>query len=288
MPTVTAVINQKGGVGKTTTAMNLAAALAERGKSVLLVDLDPQGNLSAHAGVDADAAKVTVYDVLLGEATLLDVLVVAAEPGLRVAPSNIDLAAAEIELAGRPGREIILRDALEVLKGEGDRGAAPKFDLVIVDCPPSLGLLSVNALAAADSVLVPMQAEFFALQGMARLLEVVELVRKRLNPRLRFDGVVACKLDKRPRLTQEVLDEIKEHFPGKLYDATVRPNVKLAEAPSFGRSVLAYAPDSNGAEDYRLLAKEFVARGAGRPTAEPAKGRGAGPHPTQAGQTGIA
>ncbi|HYC79357.1 MAG TPA: AAA family ATPase [Planctomycetota bacterium] len=255
---VTAVINQKGGVGKTTTVMNLGAALAERGKKTLLVDLDPQGNLTSHAGADADAAGRTVYDVLLGEATLLDVLLPAAEKNLWVIPSNIDLAAAEIELVGREKREIILRDALEVLKGEGDLGRAPRFEQILVDCPPSLGLLSVNALAAADAVMVPMQAEFFALQGMARLLETVDLVRKSVNPRLRFDGVVPCKVDRRPKLTQEVLDEIRKHFPDQLYDVSIRPNVKLAEAPSFGRSVLSYDPASHGAEDYRALAREFL------------------------------
>jgi chromosome partitioning protein len=260
MPTVVAVINQKGGVGKTTSAMNLGAALAEKGRKVLLVDLDPQGNLTSHAGVELGEDAATVYDVLLGEATLREALAPAGEPNIWVAPSTIDLAAAEIELAPRERRDLVLRDALEVLKADGDKGAAPKFDDVLIDCPPSLGLLSLNALAAADSVIVPMQAEFFALQGMAKLMEVVDLVRKRLNPRLRFDGVVACKVDRRPKLTQEVLDEIRTHFPDKLYDTVIRPNVKLAEAPSFGRSVLAYAGDSNGADDYRTFAAEHLKR----------------------------
>jgi chromosome partitioning protein len=260
MPTVVAVINQKGGVGKTTSAMNLGAALAEKGRSVLLVDLDPQGNLSSHGGIDADQAAATVYDVLIGEAPFREAIVATSEKNLYVAPSNLDLSAAEIELAVKTDREKILRDAFEVLKADGDAGRAPKFDDVLIDCPPSLGLLSLNAMTAADSVVVPLQTEFFALQGMAKLMDVVDLVRKTLNPRLRFDGVVACKVDKRPKLTQEVLEEIRTHFPGKLYDTVIRPNVKLAEAPSFGRSVLAYAPESNGAEDYRAFAAEHLKR----------------------------
>ncbi len=260
MPTVVAVINQKGGVGKTTSAMNLGAALAEKGRQVLLIDLDPQGNLSSHGGIDADQAPVTVYDVLIGEGPLRDAVTKTSEARLFIAPSNLDLSAAEIELSVKPNRETILRDALEILKADGEAGLAPKFDDVLIDCPPSLGLLSLNAMAAADSVVVPLQTEFFALQGMAKLMDVVEHLRLKLNPRLRFDGVVACKVDKRPRLTQEVLEEIRTHFPGKLYDTVIRPNVKLAEAPSFGMSVLSYASDSNGAEDYRAFADEHLKR----------------------------
>jgi chromosome partitioning protein len=260
MPTVVAVINQKGGVGKTTTAVNLGAALAASGKPVLLIDLDPQANLTSHVGLEPGDDAATIYDVLLGERPLRDAIHATEEAGLYAAPSTIDLSAVEIETAGVASRETILRDALETLKADGEAGLAPRFEHVVVDCPPSLGVLSINALAAADSVVVPMQAEFFALQGMAKLTEVVDLVRGRLNPRLRFDGVVACKVDRRPRLTEEVLQEIRTHFPGKLYDVVVRPNVKLAEAPSFGKSVFSYARDSHGAEDYRAFAAEYQKR----------------------------
>jgi chromosome partitioning protein len=260
---VAAVINQKGGVGKTTTAMNLAAALAESGRKVLLVDLDPQGNLTSHAGCEVEKGGTTIYDVLAGNVTAAEAIRKLEEPNLSCIPSNIDLSAAELELAAEVGREMILRDALAAL----DTDPATKFDLIVIDCPPSLGLLSLNALVASAEVIVPVQAEFFALAGIARLVEVVQLVQKRLNPGIRISGIVACKVDRRPRLSQEVLDEIRRHFATVLFETVIRPNVKLAEAPSHGQSVLKYAPESNGAGDYRALAQEYLRRTA--PAAPP-------------------
>jgi chromosome partitioning protein len=275
---VVAVINQKGGVGKTTTAMNLAAALAETGRKILLLDLDPQANLTAHAGVELGDEDSTIYDVLTGAVTAAGAVRPLAEPNLSCIPATIDLSGAELELAGEVGREMILRDALTALGA--DPGSA--YDLVIIDCPPSLGLLSLNALVASSEVLVPVQAEFFALAGIARLVEVVQLVQKRLNPKLKIAGIIACKVDRRPRLSQEVLDEIKRHFGTLLFETVLRPNVKLAEAPSHGQSVLKYATDSNGAEDYRALAREYSTRSIARAlgTAPPTAHAAAAPPPT--------
>lgn len=248
-----AVINQKGGVGKTTTTVNLGVALAGLGKSVLLIDLDPQANLGTHLGVDVAEGK-TVYDVFVQDVKLKDVIRETCEPGVSVVPSNLDLSAAEMELVSMVGRETILRDALEVL----DKGSPGHYDVVLLDCPPSLGVLTINALAASRQVLVPLQAEFFALQGMAKLTEIIGLVQRRLNPEVELTGIVACKVDRRTKLTHEVLDEVRRFFGDRLLETVIRPNVKLAEAPSHGQSVLSYAPDSNGAADYRRLAREWA------------------------------
>ena len=251
---IRAVINQKGGVGKTTTSCNLGAALAERGDNVLVIDLDPQGNLSMHVGVDIFEVEKNVYDVLTGSATIEDVIVPTSQERLFCVPSNIDLSSAEVEMVSAVGRETILKDALLTY----ERSSGRRFDWVIIDCPPSLGLLCINALAAADEILIPMQAEFFALQGMSKLLEVVEIVRRRINSRLRIGGIVACRLDTRTNLTHEVLADIGRHFPELLFETSIRQNIKLAEAPSFGQTIFGYAPDSKGAEDYRALATEFL------------------------------
>lgn len=248
-----AVINQKGGVGKTTTTVNLGAALAERGARVLLIDLDPQANLGTHLGIDPNEPRPTIYDVLVSSTPIADVVVPSAEANISVVPSNLDLSAAEMELVSMMGRETLLRDAFEDL----ERNHPDAYDVVLMDCPPSLGVLSINALAAAQDVLVPLQAEFFALQGMAKLTEIIQLVQRRLNPALALRGIVACKVDKRTRLTNEVLDEVGRYFGPQLFKTMIRPNVKLAEAPSYGQTVLGYAADSNGAEDYRRLAREW-------------------------------
>jgi chromosome partitioning protein len=279
-----AVINQKGGVGKTTTAVNLGAALAHHGRKVLLVDADPQANLSVHLSVDIFHIQRSVYDVLRGDATILEVTVKTSTPNLDVVPSHIDLSGAELELASMMGRETVLREALREAESRTLAREAPPiapapdavtegtaapttpepaggYDFVIVDCPPSLGLLSVNALTSTSEVIVPVQTQFFALQGMSKLLDVLRLVRRRLNPTLRLLGLLPCLYDSRTNLSQEVLDEIRAHFGDRVFSTVVRSNVKLAEAPSHGKHILDYAPDSRGAEDYRSLAGEVIARG---------------------------
>jgi chromosome partitioning protein len=251
---IVAVINQKGGVGKTTTTVNLGAALAALGRSVLLLDLDPQANLGTHVGIDVNTVAPTIYDVLVRDVPLDKAMIETSEPRVWCVPSNIDLSAAELELVSMVGRETLLRDALEILGTQ----APGRFDYVLLDCPPSLGVLTINALSAAKKVIVPLQAEFFALQGMAKLTEIIGLVQRRLNPDLQLTGIVACKVDRRTRLTQEVLEEVTRFFPDRMMKTMIRPNVKLAEAPSYGQTVLSYAPDSNGAADYLALAREFL------------------------------
>ncbi len=256
----TAVINQKGGVGKTTTVMNLGAALGLLGRRVLLIDLDPQANLSAHLGVfDSAPGAPTSYQVLVDEVPLSESILPTAEENVFLVPSTRDLAGAELELVSAMGRETRLKEALAAL----EKTAKPAFDDILVDCPPSLGLLSLNALAAADRVLVPLQAEFFGLQGYARLMDIITLVQRRLNPRLVLGGIVACKVDRRARITNDVLDEVKKWAGESFFESMIRPNVKLSEATSHGRSVFRYAAASNGAEDYLALAREFVQRASG-------------------------
>lgn len=260
---ITAVINQKGGVGKTTTTVNLGAALARKGLRVLLVDLDPQANLTAHLMMDHAQVRTTTYDLLMGNAPLADVARPTAIEGLYLVPSAGDLAGAEVELANEIGREYFLKDRLQ----KADERTAV-FDEVLVDCPPSLGLLAINALTAADEALVPLQAEFFALQGMARYLEVQNLVKERLNPNLRLGGIVICMWKGQANLSHEVREEVKKSFGEVLFETVIRQNVKLAEAPSAGKTIFEYAADSNGAQDYEALAEEFLARrGVPKPTA---------------------
>lgn len=252
-----ALINQKGGVGKTTTAVNLGAALAERGRRVALLDLDPQANLSMHLGLQPEPGSPTTYRVLLGEATIAEALVETETPGLLVLPTDIDLSGAELELAGAFGRETILRDAVERWVRES-ADAAP-VDYLIFDCPPSLGLLSVNALAATEEVFLAVQTQFFALQGLSKLLEIVDLVKNRIHPGLEITGIVPCLYDSRQRLAREVLAEVRKHFPTQVFRSSIGTNVKLAEAPSFGQTIFQYAPSSPGARDYRALASEVLA-----------------------------
>ncbi|MSR75188.1 MAG: ParA family protein [Planctomycetes bacterium] len=263
--TTTAVINQKGGVGKTTTVANLGAALGLCGRKVLLLDLDPQANLSAHLGIfDHDAPRTSIYDVLVDEASLEKAIVATQEHNVWVVPSTRDLAGAEIELVSVMGRETRLRDALEALHKSGKHS----FDDVLIDCPPSLGLLSLNALGAAERVLLPLQAEFFGLQGYARLMEVIALVQRRLNPKLVLGGIVACKVDRRARFTHDVIAEVRKWAGESFFESMIRPNVKLSEATSHGKSVFRYAADSNGAADYMDLALEYIRRVYGIATGE--------------------
>ena len=255
-----AIINQKGGVGKTTTAVNLCSALAASGQRVGLVDLDPQAHASLHLGLGPQRQAPATYDVLSGDRRLEEIWQAAAE-NLWVAPAHIDLAAAEVELAGVVGREVILRDELAVCR--------ERFDLLLVDCPPSLGILTLNALSAVDDVFLPLQPHFLALHGLSKLLQTIELVRRRLNERLRLAGVVVCLYESGTRLAAEVAGDVAEYFrtgaaaelwPGaRIFETHIRRNIRLAEAPSFEQSIFEYAPASAGAEDYRRLADEVLA-----------------------------
>lgn len=254
-----AIMNQKGGVGKTTTAVNVSAALAATGQRVCLIDLDPQAHASLHLGMDPRPESVSVYDVLVGKARFVDVRRQVGE-NLWVVGSHLDLAAAELELAGVVGREIILRDKLDE--------DPEQFDYLFIDCPPSLGILTLNALAAVEEVLIPLQPHFLALHGLSKLLETIELVAKRLNGRLRLNGVILCMYDSGTRLALEVSQDVDEFFraqneqspwaDARIFQTRIRRNVRLAEAPSFGQSIFQYAPASNGAEDYRSLAGEIL------------------------------
>jgi len=282
-----AIINQKGGVGKTTTAVNLGAALRERGLKVLLVDIDPQANLTMHLDIDPNRLERSIYDVLSGRAKLADVILPRA--GLDVVPSHIDLAGAEVELVGVVGRETILRECMqELLIGDPTRPASvSQYDFLIIDCPPSLGLLSLNALTCVSELIITMQTEFFALQGMTKLMDVVELVRTRLNPALRLSAIVPCRYDPRTNLAREVLEEMKHYFGELVTRTRIRANVRLAEAPSHGRTIFEYDPEANGCVDYRRLAAEILGteddtedESITAVAADSAAEAGAGAHPT--------
>ncbi len=254
-----AIINQKGGVGKTTTAVNLSAALAASGQRVWLTDLDPQAHASLHLGIVADQGQPTTYNVLTGTAEIPAARFQIAD-NLWLTPSHIDLAAAEMELAGEVGRETILRDKIDSHRGD--------FDYLLIDCPPSLGILTLNALTSVSEVFLPMQPHFLALHGLSKLLRTVDLVTRRLNPQLRLSGVVFCMCDNQTRLANEVIGDVHEFFARQkeaspwenmcCFQTRIRRNVRLAEAPSFGRSIFEYAPQSHGAEDYRQLANEVA------------------------------
>jgi len=262
-----AVINQKGGVGKTTTSANLGAALALGGRRVVAIDVDAQANLSQHLGVEAGEGEASTYSVLTGQTTIAEALRATATPGLSLVPSHIDLSGAEMELASAIGRETLLRDALdEWEKSETEKNGAPPADYVLFDCPPSLGLLSINSLAAADEVIITLQTEFFALQGMSKLVEIVQLLRRRLNPGLKITGILPCLYDSRLRLAREVLAEIRTYFPGQVFQHPIRTNVKLAEAPSYGQTIFEYAPESNGAQDHKRLAVDVAGQEGRDPT----------------------
>ncbi len=272
-----AVINQKGGVGKTTTTVNLGAALARAGRRVLLVDLDPQANLSLHVDRRVELEAPSVTNLFVDDVALATLIQPTAMANLHVVPADTTLAGVEQVLANRIGRELLLREAFERC------AALAEFDFVLLDCPPSLGVIAANALVAAGRVLIPMQPEFFALQGMSKLLEVVTLVRRRLNPALEILAIVPCMVDQRTNLANEVVAEIERHFGAWTTRTRIRSNVKLAEAPSFGRTIFDHAPDSNGARDYAGLAAEVLARIGGStapadPTPAPAE-RQAAPQP---------
>lgn len=250
MPEIIAVVNQKGGVGKTTTAVNLGSYLAALGKFVLLVDLDPQANATSGLGVDHRELDQGIYEVLVGEASMREVIIPTNQDGYKVAPSTVSLAAAGVEMVGLEEREFRLKHALE----EVSNG----FDYIIIDCPPSLGLLTINGLAAADSVLIPVQAEYYALEGLGQLLETVELVKENLNPQLKILGAVLTMYDKRNRLSKDVFLELYRFFPDKIFRSIIPRSVRLAEAPSHGESIFDYDAYSKAARAYKKLALELL------------------------------
>ncbi len=253
MGRIIAVANQKGGVGKTTTAINLSACLASLGQKVLAVDMDPQGNMTSGLGVDKDQVKHTVYELLLGECGVSDCLQACAVEGLDVLCSNINLAGAEIELVEESQKEYILKKAISPI--------SDSYDFVILDCPPSLNILTINGMCAADSILVPIQCEYYALEGLSQLIHTIDLVRERLNPDLEVEGIVFTMYDARTNLSLQVVDNVKENLRQKIYKTIIPRNVRLAEAPSFGLPIQLYDPKSAGAESYRQLAREVMQRG---------------------------
>ncbi len=254
---VLAVANQKGGVGKTTTAINLGTALAAVGERVLLLDLDPQGNASTGLGLPQHARRATTYDVLMGEKTLTEVAAPSKVPGLDLAPADPDLSGVELELGQTAGRSFKLRDALAPLRADQ---SANRYTYVLIDCPPSLNLLTLNAMTAADAVFVPLQCEFFALEGLSQLMRTVELVRGSLNPRLELHGIVLTMYDRRNTLSRQVAEDVRKHFGDKVYATMIPRNVRVSEAPSFGKPVLIYDLACAGSQAYLKLAREVVGR----------------------------
>ena len=245
---IIAIINQKGGSGKTTTTVNLGSYLATFGRKVLVLDLDPQANTTIHLGLKPHIIDRSIYDVMTDRIKIETVIEKTSIENLDICPANINLSGVEIELAGVVGREMVLKDSLEDILG--------KYDFIIIDCPPSLSLLTINALTVAKEIIIPVQTEFFALEGMGKLINTVDIIKKRLNRDLKITGILPTMFDGRTNLSREVIDKIKEYFGDKVYKSKIRKNIKLAEASSHGKPILEYDPRSTGAEDYKSFSKE--------------------------------
>lgn len=253
MERIIAVANQKGGVGKTTTSINLSACLSALGKKVLAIDMDPQGNMTSGLGVDKNNLEYTVYDLILGETTIDKVLCKDALENLDVLPANVELSGAEIELIGVENKEYMIRDAVAEIRDH--------YDFIIIDCPPSLSMLTINAMTTANTVLVPIQCEYYALEGLSQLIHTIELVKERLNPELEMEGVVFTMYDARTNLSLQVVENVKENLEKTIYKTIIPRNIRLAEAPSHGLPINLYAPKSAGAESYMSLAEEVIHKG---------------------------
>lgn len=250
MGKIIAIANQKGGVGKTTTSINLSAALAAQGKKVLIIDTDPQGNATSGFGIEKNELDNTVYELMLGECTIKECILSEVIPNLDMLPTNVNLAAIEIETIDVENKEYILKNELDWIKD--------KYDFILIDCPPSLSMLTVNAMSAADSVLVPIQCEYYALEGLSQLIHTINLVKSRLNEDLEMEGVVFTMYDSRTNLSAEVVENVKENLDEKIFDTVIPRNIRLAEAPSFGKPITEYDPKSAGSVSYISLAQEII------------------------------
>ena len=250
MGRIIAVANQKGGVGKTTTAINLAACLSVKGKKVLLIDMDPQGNTTSGIGVDKSKLENSIYDLMIGESSISDCIIENVFRDMDLIPTNVDLAAAEIELIGIERKEYILKDEIDFIKS--------KYDFIIIDCPPALSMLTINAMTTANSVIVPIQCEYYALEGLSQLLHTINLVSERLNPELKIEGIVFTMYDSRTNLSVQVVENVRNNIGSNVYDSIIPRNIRLAEAPSYGLPIIQYDAKSAGAEAYMALAEEVI------------------------------
>ena len=253
MGKIIAIANQKGGVGKTTTSINLSACLAEKGKKVLVIDTDPQGNTTSGFGIDKNDLDNTIYELILGECTIRDCIISNVIENVSVLPANVNLAATEIELIGVEKKEYILKNEVDYVKNE--------YDFIIIDCPPSLNMLTINAMTTADTVLVPIQCEYYALEGLSQLIQTINLVKERLNPDLDMEGVVFTMYDSRTNLSMQVVENVKQNLKQKVFDTLIPRNIRLAEAPSYGQPINKYDAKSAGAEAYMQLAGEIIVNG---------------------------